>query len=189
MYLYQPCLLSLSLYAWAFCEAPNGRRRMLTLFPLFLLLVSEAEWTGAYLQLYPAGLLLPGLFLERKRKPIDWPGVLSAAILSGLLGWKLGDAFPLSPLVTPLGALLMLGPIAFLCRQERDRRLAICLAGLAYELFFCLREYVLFSYCLIRLGSRAGLSLSAAALCAYNALSLCANRLAAREKHGMTIRN
>ena len=108
---------------------------MLTLFPLFLLLVSEAEWTGAYLQLYPAALLLPGLFLERKRKQIDWPGVLSAAILSGLLGWKLRDAFPLSPLVTPLGVLLMLGPSRFCAGRSGTGAWASALRALPMSSF------------------------------------------------------
>ena len=71
-------------------------------------------------------------------------------------------------------------PACLLCRGEAETLLSICLGSLCFELFFCLREYMLFAFCVVRLGSREGLSVGALSLllyqlCAsiYSALSRC----------------
>ncbi len=158
MYLYQPCLLTLSLYAWA-CD----RRRLRIWFVLLVLAISGWEMTHTRIWLYPAALLLPLVFVFHR--PV-WSEVLTAAVLGGLVSWKAADIWPLSPLLMPLCSLLIMTS-GFLCRSREDRLLAFCLCGLFYEMFFCLREYVLFSFCVIRLGSRSSLCLSTAVLCIY----------------------
>lgn len=167
MYLYQPCLLTLTLYAWAF-DRSKGKGRILRIAaPLLLLLASEWELTFSRIYLYPAALLFPAVFLFDAKRSIAWAEVLTAALLSSLVSWKAADAWPLLPGGRLLCAVLLLIPIMLLCRGKEDRLLACSLAGLLYELFFCLKEYMLFSFCIIRLGSRESLNLSTAALCLY----------------------
>ena len=167
MYLYQPCLLTLTLYAWAF-DRSKGKGRILRIAaPLLLLLASEWELSFSRIYLYPAALLFPAVFLFDVKRSIVWAEVLTAALLAGLISWKASDAWPLLPGRIFLCAVLLLIPIMLLCRGKEDRLLACSLAGLLYELFFCLKEYMLFSFCIMRLGSRESLSLSTAALCLY----------------------
>ena len=141
------------------------------------LALSEVEAGGTYLSLYPAALLLPVPFLLSMNKEA-WPEVLAAAFFGGMLCWKAADAWPLLPGVMLLcgmllpGVMLLCGmllpmPACLLCRGEAETLLSICLGSLCFELFFCLREYVLFSFCVVRLGSREGLSLGALSLLLY----------------------
>ena len=165
MYLYQPCLLSMALYAWAFDRSEAKGRWLRILFPLMILALSELEFTFVRVSLYPAVLILPTIcFFEKSRSP-DRIGVLTAALLGGFLCWKAADLWPLLPARPLLCASLSALTACSICRSRNERRLACALAGSFYELFFCLREYTLFSFCVIRLGSRDALSLSAAALC------------------------
>ena len=167
MYLYQPCLLTLTLYAWAFDRSEGKSRLLLIAAPLLLLLASEWELTFSRIYLYPGALLFPAVFLFDAKRSIVWAEVLTAALLAGLISWKASDAWPLLPGRIFLCAVLLLIPIMLLCRGKEDRLFACSLAGLLYELFFCLKEYMLFSFCIMRLGSRESLSLSTAALCLY----------------------
>ena len=166
MYLYQPCLLTLALYAWAFDGTPKGRRLRIWA-PVGLLFLSE--WALCYerVEIYPAALLLPALYGAGRARTVSWAEVLTAAILGGLICWKVGDAWPLMPALTLLCSSLLLIPVMTVCRAREDRLLACALGSLLFELFACLREYMLFSFCVVRLGSREALSLGAAALCLY----------------------
>ena len=146
MYLYQPCLLTLTLYAWAF-DRSKGKGRLLRIAaPLLLLLASEWELSFSRIYLYPAALLFPAVFLFDAKRSVAWAEVLTAALLSGLTSWKAADAWPLLPGGIFLCAVLLLIPIMLLCRGKEDRLLACSLSGLLYELFFCLKEYMLFSF-------------------------------------------
>ena len=164
MYLYQPCLLSLALFAWAKDGAGEKRSRPMILGSLLCLALSEAETGGTYLSLYPAALLLPAPFLPRKGERTAWPETLVAAFLGGLLCWKAADAWPLLPGSMLLCGMLLPLPACLLCRNRSEALLAISLGSLLFELFFCLREYMLFSFCVVRLGSRGSLSLGALSL-------------------------
>ena len=82
MYLYQPCLLTLSLYAWAFDER-KGHRWLRILFPLVILAVSGWDLSFSRLRIYPAALLLIGPFLLRKPSAVAWEEVLTAATAAG----------------------------------------------------------------------------------------------------------
>ena len=165
MYLYQPCLLILALHIWAF-EPYNGRGGWLRPFiPVALLMISEVELSFTYLSLYPAAMLLPLPLIHLRSRSSAWAEVLTASLLGGFLCWKMMDAWPLVPGVNLLSSTLLLIPTALLCRSREDRPLACALGGLIFELFFCLREYTLFSFCVIRLGSRQSLALTSTALC------------------------
>lgn len=168
MYLYQPCLLTLSLYAWAF-EMPDAKRRWLrVLFPLTVLALSEIELTFTGICIYPASLLLAACFLIRDQRTIQWTEVLTASLLGGLVSGKAADLWPLFTGVIPLCAGILLILVSILCRNREDRLLSYTLAGIFFELFFCLKEYILFSFCVLRLGSGEGLSLAAASACLYS---------------------
>ena len=84
MYLYQPCLLTMALYAWAFDTTERKDHYYRLLLPLVVLAVSEWELTYTRLWLYPAALLLPVLFLWRKSHTIAWDEVLTVALFGGL---------------------------------------------------------------------------------------------------------
>ena len=160
MYLYQPCLLALALYAWAF-DRGHGLRMLI---PLLILAISGWELTFERIWLFPAAWLLPLMYLFHTAV---WAEVLTASIAGGLVCWKMADTWPLLPGLTPLCALMLLILVVLLCRKREDRLLACAVSGMFFELFFCLREYMLFSFCTVRLGSREGLSLGSAALCLY----------------------
>ena len=185
MYLYQPCLLTLSLHAWAF-----GREsRLRILLPLAVLAVSEWELLYTQIWLYPAAMLLPLPFLLGRARAVAWAEVWTASLLGGAVSWKAADLWPLLPGSTLLCAALLLVPAIFLCRSREDKLLACALGSLFFELFFCLREYILFSFCVIRLGSREALSLGAAALCLYHALEQARRVVRIREKRAVSMRN
>lgn len=156
----------MALYAWAFEDA-SKKRWLRTLSPLALLFLSEWEPSYARFNLYPAALLLPALYGMGRARTVAWAEVLTASILGGLICWKAEDAWPLMPGLTLLTSATLLIPVMILCRQRADRLLACAVGSLFFELFACLREYMLFSFCVVRLGSRASLSLAAAALCLY----------------------
>lgn len=157
----------MALYAWGFDGKRGAGRWLRALAPLVILAISEWELTFDPVSLYPAALLLPLLCLPGRVRTVPWAEALTASFLGGLVCWKAADAWPLLPGLGLLCAVLLLIPILPLCRSREDRLLACALSGLLFELFFCLREYMLFSYCLIRLGSRDSLSLSAASVCLY----------------------
>lgn len=165
MYLYQPCLLSMALYAWA-CDDPK-KSRWRILAPLIVLALSEWELSHARFSLYPAAMGIPMLFLWGRIRTAAWAEVLTASLLGGLICWKAADAWPLLSISWLMLPLLLLAPTAVLCRDREDRCLACAIGGLFFELFFCLREYMLFSFCVVRLGSRGGLSLGASSICLY----------------------
>lgn len=165
MYLYQPCLLTLSLYAWAF---DNERGRWLRIgTPLFLLFLSEWALSYARIEIYSAALLLPVMYGMGRVRCIAWAEALTASLLGGLICWKVWDAWPLFGGIQLLCGVILLIPALLLCRSREDRLLACTLGSLLFEMFVCLREYMLFSYCVVRLGSKASLSLGAASLCLY----------------------
>ena len=165
MYLYQPCLLSMSLFAWAFEETSGRARWLVILTPLCILALSEAELIFERIRLYPAALLLPLPFVWKRLRSAAWGRVCMAALLGGLLSWKAADVWPLFSGIRPLCAGLLLIPAFLLCREREDRLLACALGSLAYELCFCMREYMLFAFCVLRLGSRDALSLGTAGAC------------------------
>lgn len=158
--------MTLALYAWAFDGTPTGRRLRIWA-PVGLLFLSE--WALCYerVEIYPAALLLPARYGAGRARTVSWAEVLTAAILGGLICWKVGDAWPLMPALKLLCSVLLLIPALIVCRKRADRLLACALGSLLLELCACLREYMLFSFCVVRLGSREALSLAAAALCLY----------------------
>ncbi len=184
MYLYQPCLLTLSLYAWAFDVSDSRRRWLRVLFPLAVLALSEIELTFTGICIYPASLLV-ACYLIRDQRTIQWAQMLTASLLGGLACWKAVDLWPLFPGIVPLCAGVLLVPIFILCRGRADRLASCALGGLIFELFFCLKEYLLFSFCILRFGSRDGLSLAAASACLYCLLEQL--QLAARKTKANTI--
>lgn len=167
MYLYQPCLLTLSLYAWAFDPLDHSHRWLHVLFPLIVLAVSEIELTFISCNIYPASLLLVICFLIREPCEVEWAEVLTASLLGGLMCWKVVDRWPLFSGILPLCAGVLLIPVVLLCRSRKGRLLSCSLGGLVFELFFCLKEHILFSFCVVRFGSRDGLSLVVASMCLY----------------------
>ena len=168
MYLYQPCLLTLSLYGWAFGNHYGIKRLYHILFPLVIFCVSEWELTYTHIGLYPASLVLLGLLPLRRIRSVVWIEVFAASLLGGFLCWKIVDAWPLLPGLQLFCALLASIPAITLCRSREDRVLACVLGSLCFELFFCLREYILFSFCVMRLGSREALCVGAASICMSN---------------------
>ena len=157
----------MALYAWGFVRTDGKGRRLRVLGPLCILALSEWELAYTQICLYPTALLLPLIYLLGRVRSVAWTEVLTAAILGGLICWKVEDAWPLMPGLTLLTSATLLIPVMILCRQRADRLLACAVGSLFFELFACLREYMLFSFCVVRLGSRASLSLAAAALCLY----------------------
>ena len=188
MYLYQPCLLTLSLYAWAFDEQTGWRRWLSILFPLIILLLSEWELAYATITIYPAALLLPIVFVIRKAQRAALAETLCACILGGLVSWMSADAWPLLPGLGVLCGALMMIPVCLLCRGREDRFLACALGGLCFELFFCIKEYLLFSYAIVRLGSREGLSVASAALCCLGLLEQGRQTLISMRKRSFSMR-
>ncbi len=186
MYLYQPCLLTMALYAWAFDRTKTKRRRLFVLLPLAILAVSEWELVYARVWLYPSALLLPLLFLWGRVRIVNWAEVLTASLLGGLVCWKTADTWPLFTGLTLVCAILLLIPVMFLCRDREDRLLACCLGSLFFELFFCLREYLLFSFCVIRLYSRDALSLGTAAICLYFLLEQAHDSVLVKLRHALS---
>ena len=167
MYLYQPCLLTMSLYAWAFDDAPRRRIWFQMLFPLALRAVSEIELSYTHIMLYPSALLLPAFLFAGSSHTVSRLDVTTASLIGGFLCWKASDMWPLFSGLPLFCAVLLLIPALLLCREREDRLLACALGGLLYELFFCLKEYMLFSFCVIRLGSGDSLSVSSTAICLY----------------------
>lgn len=189
MYLYQPCLLSMSLFAWAF-EETSGRERWLEILtPLCILALSEAELIFSRIRLYPAGLLFPLPFMWRRVRSASWGRVLIAALSGALLSWKAADAWPLFTAIQPLCAGLLLIPAFLFCREREDRLLACALGSLAYELFFCMREYMLFAFCILRLGSRDALSLGTMGVCILLLFRSDFFHRPVRKNHPLLIRN
>ena len=136
MYLFQPCLLTIALYAWAF-DGSHGKGRWLrVLAPVVVLCISEWELSFTHVYVYPAALLLSAIFLLGDRGAIAWAEVLIGALLGGLLCWKVTDACPLMPVLPLLCAALLLVPIVPLCRKREYRLLACCLGGLFFELCY-----------------------------------------------------
>lgn len=175
----------MALYAWAFDERASKAK---ILFPLLVLAASNREFSYTNIALFPAALLLPFLFLLGRIREIHWTEVLAAALLGGLLSWKAADAWPLLTGLTGLCAALLLLPGALLCREREDRLLVCALGGIIFELFFCLRESLLFSYCVLRLGSRAGLDLSAASICLWYVLEQVRGPVFHREERSLSMR-
>ena len=189
MYLYQPCLLTMALFHWAFDERKGKQHVFLFLFPLTILVLSELELPFPDLLIYPSALLLPmGLLLD-SRGSVCWEETLTASLIGGLLCWKAADHLPLFPGIILLGGALLLLPVVLLCREEKDRLLSCALGSLFFELFFCLKEYLLFSYCVVRLGSRDALSLGTVALCLYVLTERIRCFARARRKHAISISN
>lgn len=189
MYLYQPCLLAMSLYAWAFERTEMPKRRLRILCPLAILAISEWEVTFTKVGLYPAGLLLVLFFIGLQLRSVCWAEVLTASLLGGLLSWKAADAWPLLPGSPLLCASLLLAPIILLCRSREDRLAACALGSLFFELFFCLREYMLFSFFVGRLGSRDALSLASSAICLYHVFEQVCHGVHRRIKDAISIGN
>ena len=189
MYLYQPALLSLVLYDWAFDRSGRRSRWFRSLFFLLVLIVSPRELDFERVWLYPAALLLPFAWILHRVRIVAWAEVFTASLLGGLVGWKAADLWPLFSGIELLCSALLLIPVMLLCRNKEDRCLSCALGGLFFELFFCLREYILFSFCVIRVGSRASLSLSTAALCLSAVLEQRHGRILPRRKRAISIGN
>ena len=188
MYFYQPCLLTMALYAWAFDPSDQKRNKLRSLLPLAILAVSEAELSFTRISLYPAGMALPILFLMGKTNRIAWAEVLTASLLGGLLCWKAADTWPLHAMQLPLCSALLLIIILLLCRRREDRLLSCAIAGMFFELFFCLREYMLFSFCVMRVGSRDGLCLSTSGVCLLYALEQVRLSWLSKQRQAVSIR-
>ena len=187
MYLYQPCLLTMVLYQWAFDQSGTKTRWLRIAFLLAILAASEWELACTQVWFYPAALLLPLLSLLGRSCPVAWAEVSTAALFGGLLSWKAADLWPLLPGLKMLCAALLLVPVVLLCRDREDRFLACALGSLLFESFFCLREYMLFSFCVIRLGSRDGLSLGTAAVCLYSGLEQVGLAVHSKKKHTLSV--
>ena len=177
----------MALYGWAFREAEGNRRGRNIVLPLVVLLASGWEVSFSAIRLYPASLLLPLSYLMGKGRSVPWAEVLVSSLLGGLVCWKVADAWPLLPGSAALCAILLLCPIAALCRCREDRLLALTLGSLFFELFFCLREYMLFSFCVLRLGSRDSLTLGALAICFYFIFELTRLLLLSKGKGAISI--
>ena len=134
------------------------------LAPLAVLVVSPWEIAYARIWLYPASMLLFLACLLGSMGAVEWAEVLTASLLGGLLCWKATDIWPLFWGGRMVCVSLMLGPTFLLCRKKEDRVLACAMGSLCFELFFCLEEYMLFSFCVVRLGSRESLSLATACM-------------------------
>ena len=157
----------MALYAWGF-EAPGRRSRYLLMaIPVLVLVVSGWELSFPRLEVYPAVLLLPFAYCLGRARSVSWAEVLAAAIIGGLICWKIGDRWPLFCGTSTLCAASLLIPSVGFCKDREDRFLACAMGSLLSELFFCLREYMLFSFCVVRLGSREALSLGASSACLY----------------------
>ena len=167
MYLYQPCLLTMALYAWGF-EAPGRRSRYLHMaIPVLALVVSEWNLTFSRLEVYPAALLLPFAYCLSRARSVSLAEVLATAIIGGLICWKIGDRWPLFWGTSTLCTASLLIPAVGFCKDREDRFLACAMGSLLSELFLCLREYMLFSFCVVRLGSREVLNLGSSSACLY----------------------
>ena len=188
MYLYQPCLLTLALHAWAYDEN-RIQRRLRILFSLSILILSGLELTGARVYVYPGALLLPALFSFDRLRSASWAEVLTSSLLGGLLSWKAAYVWPLLPGSKLLCSVLLLIPAAFLIKKQEDRLLACSLGSLIFELLFCLKEYTLFSFCVIRLGSRDALSLGSMAACILTFAAEACRRLFPKEKRVVSMGN
>ena len=179
----------MALYAWAF-DRSHGKSRWMRVMALAVVLcISEWELYFTRFYVYPASVLMATILLFEKKGPLAWAEVLTGALLGGLLCWKVADSWPLMPGLPLLCAALLLVPVVPLCQNREDRFLAIGLGGLFFELFFCLREYMLFSFCVIRLGSREALSLSAASLCLYFVLESIVQDIRAKAKGSLSAAN
>lgn len=179
----------MALYAWAFDDSCRRRRYICILVPLVFLAMSEWELSFTQLYLYPAALLLPMLCFVGKNRTVAWEEVLTAAIIGGLVCWKIADKWPLFWGTRPLCAILLLIPTLILCRERGDRFLACAFGSLIFELFACLREYMLFSFCVLRLGSREALSLGASSICLYAAFEQIVLAVRPRRKPAVPIGN
>lgn len=188
MYLYQPCLLSMVLSAWAFDLSPKKWHMLMIWLPLLILAISEIEVSCARISLYPSALLLPVFSFTRIRHA-DWAGISAAALLGGFLCWKIVDLWPLLSVRLLISASIMSFTVWILCRSKEDRNLACAMGGVFFELFFCLREYTLFSFCVIRLGSRDALSLVTASLCLRFLVNQLRLVLFSKRKHAVSIGN
>ena len=155
----------MALYAWAF-EINNKRNNWLrVLFPLAILAVSGWELSFMRVRLYPAAVLMPVISFRWNTRSVAWAEVMTASLVGGLVCWKAADAWPLIPGITSSCAMLLLASVVVICRERRDRLLAAVLGSLFYELFFCLKEYMLFSFCIIRIGSAQSLDLCSTTVC------------------------
>ena len=167
MYLYQPCLLTLALYAWAFDDARKRDKYLHALAPLAILAISGWELAFEQMYIFPSALFLPLVCSLDRSRSTAWAEVLTASVLGGLICWKVWDTWPLFVGTQPLCCMILVILVTCFCRDRKDRRLACVLGSLFFELFACLREYMLFSFCVVRLGSRESLSLGTASLCLY----------------------
>ncbi len=189
MYLYQPCLLTMTLYAWGFETFGRRSRYLHMAFPLLLLAVSGWELSFTRLEVYPAALLLPFAYCLGRVRSVSRAEVLTSSFIGGLICWKIGDRWPLFWGTYPLCSASLLILAAFFCSDREDRFLACAIGSLLFELFFCLREYMLFSFCVVRLGSREALSLSASSICLYTVLEELFGAVHACRKHTIPIGN
>lgn len=188
MYLYQPCLMTLALYEWACNASDTKKHRMNAFLYIFLLTVSELELTFTHVELYPASLLFPFLFVFGRDNPVAWPEVLTAGLLGGMICWKVADIWPLYGGLLFLCAMMLLISAQLICRNREDRLLSCAMGGLVFELFFCIREHMLFSFCVIRLGSRNGLSVTALTLCLYTLLEELSRLLLPKKSYDVSAR-
>ncbi|MBQ7277987.1 MAG: hypothetical protein IJR17_02115 [Clostridia bacterium] len=160
MYLYQPCLIALALYLWA--EGDSRRERLGGLLPLGVLIISDPSVALGPIILYPAGLL--SILLAFLKKPRHLSLSVIGAVLGGMICWKVADRFPLMP-----GLLWLCGGVlaacCFLCPEPVSKLQCAALGSLLFEVMFCLREYMLFGYCQLRLSSKDSLSAFAASVC------------------------
>ena len=179
----------MALYHWAFDERKGKQHASHLLFPLVILVLSELELPFQDFQIYPSALLLPIGLLIDSRGSVCWEETLTASLIGGLLCWKAADLWPLFPGIIPLCGALLLLPVVLLCREGKDGLLSCALGSLFFELFFCLKEYLLFSYCVLRLGSRDALSLGTVALCLYVLTERIQCFARARRKHAIPIGN
>ena len=97
--------------------------------------------------------------------PTEHPfGALTAAVLGGLIGWKLCDAFPLFSEPGMLTALPTAALAALYCRDAEAKALAIAAAPFGMLFFQMIGDYMLFQSTVLELGNGDALCAQSAGL-------------------------
>jgi len=108
--------------------------------------------------LYPAPLLflLATLFLVNgKRSPRPW----LVGIAAGILSWKLGDLYPLSPALPLLQSVCILLPALWLCKSNGTRLLVFAIAPLVSGPCYMVADFFLFRYLFLEIGTNGAADL------------------------------
>ena len=137
--------------------------------------------------MYPAAVLLTVMLFTGRVRTVNWLEMLVSSLVGGLLSWKVADVWPLLPGLILVCAMMMLIPPLILCRHREDRLPVFALGSSFFELFFCIREYMLFSFCMIRLGSRQSLDLCTSSIVLYTVVEKVCLAIREKKKHAAAI--